>query len=452
MHVLVVDDEPALRQILTSAVGTAGYSVDEAAGVAEARLKLARGDVDVALCDIKMPDGNGIDLVHESQAANIDTAFIMVTAFASVETAVDALRAGAFDYIIKPVRNEEVLNRLSQIEALRGLRQENKALRRQARERSPIYRFNSPGMLEVERLVGKVARTASTVLITGESGTGKGLVARLIHERSDRCERPFLSVNCAAIPDQLMETEFFGHTKGAFTGADRSRKGLLLEADGGALFLDEISELPLSMQTKLLNVIEDKRVRPIGSEHVRNVDVRIIAATNRDLPEMVKDGRFREDLFFRLSMFQIAIPPLQERQADMRELIHFFLLVHRDRNETEVPLEIDPEAEKALLAYRWPGNVRELDNVIQRACILAEDNWITVADLPSAITAMSSPPAGAGISAEAKGYLRDRMRKFEADILASAIEDAGGDRKLAAQALGISLSSLYRKLDEVAHE
>ncbi len=449
MHVLVVDDEPALRQILSAAVGRGGYSVDEAAGVVEARAKLARGDVDVALCDIKMPDGSGIDLVRESRAANIDTAFIMVTAFASVETAVEALRAGAFDYIIKPVRNEEVLNRLAQIAALRGLRQENKALRRQVRERSPVYRFGSPGMLEVERLVRKVAPTTGTVLITGESGTGKGVIARLIHELSDRSERPFLSVNCAAIPEQLMESEFFGHTKGAFTGADRGRKGLLLEADGGALFLDEISELPLPMQTKLLNVIEDKGVRPVGSEQVRNVDVRIIVATNRVLPELVKEGRFREDLFFRLSMFQIEIPPLRERQADMRGLIRFLLLVHGNRNGTT--LDIDPEAEEVLLAYRWPGNVRELENVIQRACILAEDNYITVADLPSAITAATSPRPVAGTSADAKSHLRDRLRNFEADILASAIEEAGGDRKLAAQALGISLSSLYRKLDEMGH-
>lgn len=452
MHILVIDDEPALRQILTAAVRKGGHSVDQAASVAEAAAKLARGDIDVALCDIRMPDGSGIDLVRDSRASGIDTVFIMVTAFASLETAVDALRAGAFDYIIKPVRNEEVLNRLSQIEVLRGLREENKVLRKQVTESMPVYRFSSRAMLEVERLMGKVAPTDSTVLITGESGTGKGVLARAIHEKSERCERLFLSVNCSAIPDQLMESEFFGHAKGAFTGADRARKGLFVATDRGTLFLDEISELPLHMQTKLLNVIEDKEVRPVGSEQVHRVDARIIAATNRNLSESVTQGRFREDLFFRLSMFQISIPPLRERQADIRALIQFFLRRNKAGNKASPMPEIDQDAEEFLLAYGWPGNVRELENVINRACILAEDNCITVADLPSELTRVGSPQALAGKANGTEGYLRDRVRKFEADILQSAVDDAGGDRRLAAQRLGISLSSLYRKLDELERQ
>ena len=453
LHVLVIDDEPALRQILTAAVRKGGYSVDQAAGAAEAAAKLARGDIDVALCDIKMPDGSGIDLLRDSRASGIDTAFIMVTAFASLETAVEALRAGAFDYIIKPVRNEELLHRLSQLEALRGLREENRVLRKQVRESAPVYRFSSAGMFEVERLVAKVARTNSTVLITGESGTGKGVLARVIHEQSERCERPFLSVNCSAIPEQLMESEFFGHIKGAFTSADRARKGLLLEADRGTLFLDEISELPFHMQTKLLNVIEDKEVRPVGSEQVRRVDTRIIAATNnRDLPELVSQGKFREDLFFRLSVFQIPIPPLRERQADMRALIQFLLRGNKAGNRASPVTEIDPEAEEFLLAYSWPGNVRELENVMNRACILAEGNCIIVADLPAEITKVRSPGMLAGKAIGTEAYLREQLRKLEADILLSAISDAGGDRKLAAQKLGISLSSLYRKLDELERQ
>jgi len=449
LHVLVIDDEPAARQVLAAAVRRAGHSVDTAADIAEASAKLARSDVDVALCDIQLPDGQGIDLLKESRASGLDTAFVMVTAFASVETAVEALRAGAFDYIIKPVRNEEVINRLSQIAVLRGLREENKALRKQVAESTPVYRFTSLAMLEVERLMGKVAPTDSTVLITGESGSGKGVLARAIHERSERRERPFVSVNCSAIPEQLMESEFFGHTRGAFTGADRARKGLFVAADAGTLFLDEISELPLYMQTKLLNAIEDKEIRPVGSEQVRRVDVRIIAATGQDLSECVTQGRFRGDLFFRLSVFQLSIPPLRARQSDIRALIEFFLRNNKAGNKTSGAPQIDPEALELLLAYNWPGNVRELENAINRACILAEGNCITVVDLPSELTRLGSPQNLNSKANGAGGHLRDRVRKFEADILQGAINDAGGDRRLAAQRLGISLSSLYRKLDEL---
>ncbi len=448
LQVLVVDDEPALRQILAAAVTKAGYSVDQAAGVAEAAARLARGDVDVALCDIKMPDGNGIDLVRDSRAAGIETTFIMVTGFASLETAVEALRAGASDYITKPVHYEEVMHRLAQIDALRGLREENKTLRKAVSDGSPkLYRFISPSMIEVERLVGKVAPTDSTVLITGESGTGKGVVARLIHDQSGRRDGPFLQVNCSAVPEHLLESEFFGHTKGAFTGADHARKGLFLQADGGTLFLDEISELPLHMQTKLLHMVEDKEIRPLGSEQVRRVDTRIIAATNADLAARVGEGKFREDLYFRLSMFQIQMPPLRERREDMPELIRFLLRRMKSGAGGSQEMEIDPLAEELLLGYGWPGNVRELENVINRACILAEDDRVGVADLPSTILRVA-PSTATGSAAAAEGNLRDQIRKRETDIRRRAIDEAGGDRKLAAQKLGIGLSSLYRKLEE----
>ena len=449
LHVLVVDDEPALRQILVAAVTKAGYSVDQASGVAEAAAKLAGGEVDVALCDIKMPDGNGIDLVRNSRTAGIDTTFIMVTGFASLETAVEALRAGASDYITKPVHYEEVLHRLSQIDAVRGLREENKTLRKAVSDSAPkLYHFTSPGMLEVERLAGKVAPTDSTVLIAGESGTGKGVVARLIHDQSQRRDSPFLPVNCSAVPEHLLESEFFGHTKGAFTGADHARKGLFLQADGGTLFLDEIGELPLHMQTKLLHMVEDKEVRPLGSEQVRRVDTRIVAATNSNLTERVREGKFREDLYFRLSMFQIQMPPLRERKSDIPDLIRFLLRRMRSGNGGPREMGIDPLAEEILLGYGWPGNVRELENVINRACILAEDDRIGVADLPSTII-RAAPHADAATAASTGGNLREQIRKLEADILLRAISEAGGDRKLAAQRLGIGLSSLYRKLEEI---
>jgi transcriptional regulator with PAS, ATPase and Fis domain len=301
-------------------------------------------------------------------------------------------------------------------------------------------------MLEVERMVSKVAPTDSTVLIVGESGTGKGVLAHAIHERSRRGDGPFVAVNCSAIPEQLLESEFFGHTKGAFTGADRARKGLFIEAERGTLFLDEIGELPIQMQTKLLHVIEDKQVRAVGSEQARHVDCRIIAATNRNLVELINDDKFREDLYFRLSVFQIPLPPLRERQSDIPGLVRFLLATGGPGGNRGQPFEIDAEAESCLLRYNWPGNVRELDNVIKRARILAEDNCISVSDLPAELIANGLGDAQAGPATQ--GGLRAQVRQFEADLIRSTIAATGGDRKSAAQKLGISLSSLYGKIAE----
>lgn len=462
MHVLIIDDEAALRQILVSVVGKAGYSVDTASNVAEATAKLVRGDVDVALCDVRMPDGDGIELVRsfKSQTGGTDTQFIMVTAFASMETAVEALRAGATDYIVKPVHNEELLHRLSQIEAISGLRAENKALRNLVSGGgSGLFKFNSPAMQQVDRMISKVAATNSTVLITGESGTGKGVAARSTHEQSLRAEFPFIPVNCSAIPENLIESEFFGHSKGAFTGADKAHKGLFTQADRGTIFLDEIGELPLHLQTKLLHVIEDKQIRPLGSEQTRSVDVRIIAATNRNLETMVKENKFREDLYFRLSMFQIHMPPLRERKSDIsglaRHLIRNAAAANAGKNNlpaSEKLLEIDAEVDEILQSYSWPGNVRQLENVMTRAYILADGGRITVMDLPPEISRQENSirQTSTGKFVTGGGDLREQMRRFEAGLIAKTLEDSGGDRKLAAQRLGIGLSSLYRKMEELA--
>ena len=449
-HILVVDDERALRQILSEIVARAGYSVDQAATAKEAAAKLSRDDVDIVLCDIKLPDGSGLDLLRDSRSARSEAAFIMVTAFASLETAIEALRAGAADYMIKPVHSEELLHRIAKIEQLRGLREENTLLRREVSERIPKrFRFASPNMLEVEKLIGKVAGTDSTVLITGESGTGKGLVAREIHESSQRQNGPFVAVNCSAIPEQLLESELFGHIKGAFTGADRTRRGLFVEANAGTLFLDEIGELPLQMQTKLLNVIEEKEVRPVGSEHARRVDTRIVAATNRDLRKFVESGGFREDLYFRIGMFQIELPPLRERNADLPSLVRFLTDRISISGDTSQETTWDREAEMILMKYPWPGNVRELENVIQRACIVASNKRICVDDLPiDLVRKVSGVRDESGMST--CGYLRERLRQVEQEMVRQAIMDAHGDRKLAAERLGIGLSSLYRKLEEFA--
>ncbi len=464
LRVLVIDDEPAVRQIIATHVKQAGYSVDQAGGAAEAAAKLVRGDIDIALCDVQMPDGNGIDLVKSFRDSGIDTNFIMVTAFASMETAIDALRAGAADFITKPLRTEELLHRLSQVASLRSLHKENSVLRRVVQETAPkLFQFGSAAMLEVDRLVRRVAPTTSTVLITGESGTGKGVIARALHAQSGRTSGSFVSVNCSAIPESLLESEFFGHTKGAFTGADRVRKGLFVEADGGTLFLDEIGELPLHTQTKLLHVIEEKEVRALGSEQSRRVDVRIIAATNRDLQSMVAAGKFREDLYFRLDMFHIVVPPLRDRQDDIKGLLqHVLKGMAAGHGAGRLP-RIDPAAEEVLLAYTWPGNVREIENVLNRAHLMADGDRITLADIPPQITRTSntSPATAPATTLAAKpvsetvgndpapgGDLREQLRRYELQVISLAIKTAGGDRRVAANRLGIGLSSLYRKLEE----
>jgi DNA-binding NtrC family response regulator len=370
----------------------------------------------------------------------------MVTAFASMETAVEALRAGATDYIVKPVRNEELLHRMEQIGSMRGLKAENQALRQLVSGERGVFHFGSPSMVAMERLVSKVAVTDSTVLITGESGTGKGVSARSIHEMSPRAQFPFLPVNCGAIPENLLESEFFGHSKGAFTGADRARKGLFSQADRGTLFLDEIGELPLHMQTKLLHVIEDKEVRPLGSDQARRVDVRIVAATNRNLSDMVKEGRFREDLYFRLSVFHIHIPPLRERKEDISRLLRFVL---NGLGNGKKFMELDPIAEDILVDYAWPGNVRELENVINRANILADGDRISLADLPPDIARQAPLRDSGGMDVARSGGLREQLRRVEADIIVRALRECGGDRRAAAQKLEIGLSSLYRKFEEL---
>ena len=452
LNVLIVDDEPAIRQVLTAAVRKAGYSADTAGSAAEASTKLNKGDFDVVLSDIFMPVMDGIELLKHTRAQGIDVPFIMVTGFASVDSAIVAIKAGAYDYITKPVHHDEIVHRLAQIEALGGLKAENKALRQIAlADQEQAFRFHAPSMVEVDRLISRVAPTGSTVLITGESGTGKGLTARQIHDLSPRASGPFIPVNCSAIPENLLESELFGHTKGAFTSADRARKGLFLQSDKGTIFLDEIGDLPLSMQTKLLHVIEEKAVRPLGSEEVRRVDTRIITATNRDLTQMVSDGRFREDLYFRLSVFQIQLPPLRERRADIPELVRF-VLRRLGEGSMSGALSVDAETEEILANYDWPGNVRQLENVLQRAAILADGGRITAADLPSEIAPTMIENERAALPPMGGGTLREQVRRFELALIQRAIEESNGDRRMAAARLGIGLSSLYRKLEEFQPE
>jgi len=449
LNILVIDDELALRQIMANTVKKAGYTVKTADCGTKALEMLSEEDFDVAISDIRMPDISGIEVVEQAKQQGIETMFLMMTAFASVNTAIEAMRSGAYDYMIKPVRNEDILNRLSQMSDFISLKSENKVLRNlvmQTGENQCL--MVSPAMKRVDKLITKVAITDSTVLITGGSGTGKGVTARSIHQNSLRVKAPFIPVNCGAIPENLLESEFFGHTKGAFTGAQKAKKGLFMEADKGTIFLDEVGELPLNLQVKLLHVLEDKMVRPLGSEQAKPVNVRIIAATNRDLKQMVEDGTFREDLYFRLNIFNIEIPNLNDRQEDIPILIDFFLKQEVQKMGLSDEIVVAPEAMDLLLAYQYPGNVRELENIVARSLIMSENNCIQIIDLPNHIQGTKIPEhMGTG-----KKMLKDQVRQFEIDAIKRAIEEANGDRKVAAKNLGLGLSSLYRKLEGVGDE
>jgi two-component system response regulator AtoC len=393
-----------------------------------------------------MPEISGIEVVEKARQQGIDTLFLMMTAYASVNTAIDAMRAGAYDYMIKPLRNEDFLNRLEQLADVIHLKSENKVLRELIKNQSnESWVMNSPVMQTVERMVRKVAQTNSTVLITGPSGSGKSVIAELIHQNSLRNERPFIPVNCGAIPENLLESEFFGHTKGAFTGASKAKRGLFVEADQGTIFLDEIGELPLNLQVKLLHVIEDQNVRAVGSEQPRKINVRIIAATNQDLERMVREGSFREDLYFRLNVFQIPLPSLQQRKEDLPELIRTFIHKESQNMGLPEPIEIRPAAMQCLLTYSWPGNVRELQNVIARSLILSENGTIDIPDLPQNIR--STEFEVDDTSTGGQNSLKNQLRNYEQAIIKAAIDEANGDRKVAADRLGIGVSSLYRKLD-----
>lgn len=447
-QLLVIDDEPVIRQVLAAYLNDAGYAVEQAGNGAEALARLAQGDIDIAICDIKMPDITGIETLRRARAQNIDTAFIMMTAFASVNTAIEAMKAGAYDFIIKPLREDDVIHRIMQLERTLALKDENRLLRGMVLgDQKNFCVCPSAAMKEVERLVSKVAPTDNTVLITGESGTGKGMIARMIHRKSPRSGEPFLPVNCGAIPESLLESEFFGHVKGAFTGAAKAKKGLFAEAHGGTLFMDEIGELPLHLQVKLLNAIDEKKVRPVGSERERPVDVRLVVATNRDLAAMVGRREFREDLFFRVNVLNIHIPPLRERPEDIPPLIRFILRRENEKMPAAGELGMDADSEELLQAYGWPGNVREMENVISRAVTLAEGGRITISDLPAGITRIAASTVKPAV--EASGSFRDQVRAFEINLIRKVIDDMGGDRRQAAGRLGIGLSTLYRKLEEM---
>jgi two-component system response regulator AtoC len=445
-RVLIVDDDESLRDSLALVLGAEGYEVTPAADGERALALLDEAAPDIVLCDLRMPGIGGLDLVPELARRRPEATVILMSAWATEELALEAMRRGAYDYLAKPFQPSEAVLAIRKAQERERLRRESRLLRREV-ERSigerPIVAASAV-MIEVLETIERVAEFKATVLLTGESGTGKEVLARALHAQSPRRDDAFVAVNCGAIPENLLESELFGHAKGAFTGADRVRRGLFLEADGGSLFLDEVGELPLSLQVKLLRVLQEEEVRPLGESKSRRVDVRVIAATARDLEAEVAAGRFREDLFYRLNVMRVHVPALRDRRQDVPLLVDHFL--ERFRRTLGRPVRgIADDALARLVAHSWPGNVRELENVIERAVILARGDRVTAQELPTNVV---HPDPGADGARAGDLSLRRARRSAEIEAIRAALRATGGNRTHAARVLEISHRALLYKLKE----
>ncbi|MFL6229754.1 MAG: sigma-54-dependent transcriptional regulator [Pyrinomonadaceae bacterium] len=452
--ILVVDDEEIMRDVLETLLSAEGYRVDLARTGEEGLEAYGRRPYDVVLLDVSMPGMGGLRALEEILKADAEAVVMMVTAYATFDTAIAAWERGAAGCIRKPFQNDLILERVADGIKRRRKEEERQTLRR-AMSRS-VSREGVVGRSErmqvVFRLVDQVAPARSTVLITGESGTGKELIARAIHEQSPRVQKPFVTVNSSNIPSELLESELFGHTRGAFTGAVAAKKGLFEVADGGTIFLDEIGDLPPETQSKMLRVLQEREFIPLGDTQPRRVDVRIVAATNVDLKEAVRQGSFREDLYYRLAVVPIELPPLRERREDVMALTQHFIRKYNEENSRRVSEAVAPEVLALLEAYTWPGNVRELENVIERAVVIAPGEEITRECLPAEI-ADPSRSLGASTSAVASGIdvtrgvdFYDEVRRFEIDIIRRALEQTGGHQSRAARLLGMNATTLNSKI------
>ena len=447
-RILVVDDERSLREFLEIFFRREGYAVETVASVDEALVALAADDFDVVISDVQMSGGSGLDLLRRVKETAPDCVVIMITAFATTETAIEAMKQGAYDYILKPFKVDELRLVVEKALEKKLLADENQRLRTALRSRSRTLVGSSTVLARVHELIAQVASTRTNVLVSGESGTGKELVARAIHDLSERRDKPFIAVNCGAIPENLLESELFGHVRGAFTGAVSNKPGLVETADGGTLFLDEIGELPASLQVKLLRLIQDKTLRRVGGNHDQRVDVRIVAATNRDLRAEVQGGRFREDLYYRLNVIQIALPPLRERMEDVPLLVQHFLEKYR-RELGKSVTGVSPAAMEKILAHRFPGNVRELENLIERAVALARGPTLGVEVLPASVLEPGGPSQPQPRTATPGGNLDEVLASYERGLLADALARAGGVKKRAARLLGISFRSFRYRLEKL---
>ncbi len=446
--ILIADDETEIRESLSMVLTDEGYQCITVEDGEEAVQAISDNNIDILITDIRMPKLDGMGVLEKAIQISPQTLIVLITAFATVETAVQSLRNGASDYILKPLDFDEVIMRINHLMRHKELAYENKYLRDQIDQK---YNFNniigeSPAMQEVYKLVERVGKTNTNVLITGSSGTGKELVARALHVNSDRDKKPFIPVNCGAIPENLFESELFGYKKGAFSGAETNHDGVFKAANGGTLFLDEIGELPENVQVKLLRAIQEKEVRPLGSTQTINVDVRLVAATNRNLEEEVEKGNFRADLYYRLNIIEIRVPDLKERKEDIPLLARYFIKKFNKEFHREV-VGVDNEAIKMLMLYVWKGQVRELENVIERAVLLCDGQYVTSNELPASI---SKKKGGEPSNYDFDGQnLNETLRSFEKMHISDVLNKSNGNRSEAARILGIDPSTLYRKMEKL---
>jgi DNA-binding NtrC family response regulator len=443
--ILVVDDEEIIRDSLFYILEKEGYAVEKAENGKAAYDKIVNTHFDLVITDIEMPLMRGTELLEKIKTLDIQTSVIVITAFGSLDTAITALRNGASDYILKPVEFDELIIKAKRLFEVRDLLLENRVLREEIHRKYDFENIvgKSNSIRKVYEMIEAVAETDSTVLISGNSGTGKELVARALHYKSHRKNKPFIAVNCGAISENLIESELFGHKKGAFTGAIFDKDGYIKASNGGTLFLDEISEMPPQLQVKLLRAIQEKEYTPVGTTVSLPVNARFIATTNRNLEEEVKAGRFREDLFYRVNVVDIHIPSLKEREEDIPLLADHFLNKYRKELNKNIR-GIDSEAMRAILGHEWKGEIRELENIIERAIIFCKGDMITLQELPQ-----SFKPRLDDIDFSFNGSLDDSVRKFERDFILRALENNDNNKEKTADAIKVGLSTLYRKLKEL---
>ena len=448
MKILVVDDDASLRKSVPMILGDEGYEVITAENGKQGLGRAREEEPDLILCDIRMPEMTGMEFLEAYQEEGGGALVIVMTAYGSVDLAVEAMKAGAYDYLPKPFGADEVLLTVKKAEEREELRREVGRLRSEVRADRKFGEIvaRSPRMVKALEVADKVAGHPSPVLITGASGTGKELVARLIHRESARAEEAFVPVNCGAIPENLLESEFFGYVKGAFSGAERDKEGLFEAADGGTLFLDEVGELPQALQVKLLRVLQEGEFRRVGDTRTRSTDVRIVAATNKDLEDAVSEGEFREDLYYRLAVVPIHLPPLRDRSEEIPELVHHLVERHSRRLGVKVE-KIEPDAMELLLEYPWPGNVRELENVLERAMVLTEDGTIRVDDLPDSVREPEIELPDKDLEGGDLSVKR-RSAELERTLIQKALERTGGNRTKAADLLDLSPRALRYKIKD----
>jgi len=451
---LIIDDEENMRHMLQAMLERHGYRVTSAGDGREALGLIQKAMFDFVLCDIRMPNMDGMDFLKQGKEFLSESTLIMMSAFGSVDTALEAMKAGAYDFISKPFKTDEVLLTLKKAEEREQLKRENRELRYTLEKISAGLEPRamvaaSEQMQSLIALADRVSRYDTTVLITGESGTGKELIARGIHEKSTRRDKPFVAVNCGSIPENLVESELFGYVKGAFTGADKRKKGLFEEAHEATLFLDEIGELPLSVQVKLLRVLQEKEIRPVGSSNTINIDVRVLAATARDLDKDVRVGKFREDLFYRLNVMPISVPPLRNRKDDIAVLCHHFIKKYNSKFGCDIK-GLSTEAQNLISDYHWPGNVRELENTIQRGMVFTQTEYIEVNHLSDSVSAINSnqhPEFSMDIT-DTNLSIKSAQKKLETKLIALALDRCSGNKSRAATMLAISYPSLLKKIKQ----